>query len=130
MSDDTDAPVAGPPFSMAPAPVDDAEAEVGDEAGIAKYKEVFEGLSKLLYYGGKPVPVARAAQLLDLTKDFEDAIIAHGPGLVKDAAGAAITNDNVDAAHKLRWWRATGPRSSTSTTRSGPSPRRPSWPPS
>ena len=83
-------------------------AHVGDEEGIEKYQQVRDGLTKLLYYGGKDVPVSRALQLLNLIEPFESAIIKHGPGLVKNAAGASVSNDEYNDAHKCRWWRTTG----------------------
>jgi hypothetical protein len=81
---------------------------VGDAAGIEKYQEVRDSLTKLLYYGGKDVPVERAKQLVGLIEPFESSIIKHNVGLVKNAAGATISNDEYNSANQLRWWRTTG----------------------
>lgn len=81
---------------------------VGDEAGTMKYEEVRDSLTKLLYYGGKDVPVERAKQLVGLIEPFESAIIKHNVGPVKNMSGATISNDDYNSANQLRWWRTTG----------------------
>lgn len=86
-----------------------ATVQIGDAAATEKYSQVRDQLTRLLYYGGKDVPVQRAAQLLGLLAEFEEELVSHGPGLIKgDLANASISNEEISDAWKINWWRTQG----------------------